>query len=69
MAKETGVDPDVEDATRAGDMAMLFYSIGMCPVEAPTWIWFSCDDSQLTSSSLDRSCRRCGNSPPVLKPA
>lgn len=29
MAKETGVDPPVEDATRAGDLAMLFYSVGM----------------------------------------
>lgn len=28
MAKETGIDPSVEKATQAGDLAMLFYSIG-----------------------------------------
>lgn len=28
MAKETGIDPPVEAATRAGDLAMLFYSVG-----------------------------------------
>ncbi|KAF8305438.1 MFS general substrate transporter [Clavulina sp. PMI_390] len=27
MAKETGIDPPVEEATQAGDLAMLFYSI------------------------------------------
>lgn len=29
MAKETGIDPPVEKATQAGDLAMLFYSVGM----------------------------------------
>ena len=27
MAKETGIDPPVDEATRAGDLAMLFYSV------------------------------------------
>ena len=29
MARERGIDPPVEEATRAGDLAMLFYSIGV----------------------------------------
>lgn len=28
MALETGIDPPVEKATQAGDLAMLFYSVG-----------------------------------------
>ena len=28
MARERGMDPTIEEATRAGDFAMLWYSLG-----------------------------------------
>lgn len=39
MAKETGVDPPVEKATRAGDLAMLFYSVGKSSLRCNNCTW------------------------------
>jgi len=49
MAKESGKEPDAEIATRMGDLALLWYSIGAFIVQSQSSIYNSTDEIHLVA--------------------